>query len=51
VIGRTEGVSGTTTGHSNVGRIYDNKVGRRDAGEFLAILKKDADKIAFQFAS
>jgi integrase len=48
-----EDISDALTGHANpnVGRQYGNKIGRRDAIEFLAMLKQEIDRIRFRLES
>jgi integrase len=45
-----EDISDALTGHANpnVGRQYGNKIGRRDATEFLAMLKQEIDRVCFR---
>jgi integrase len=45
-----EDISDAITGHANpnVGRQYGNKIGRRDATEFLAMLKQEIERICFR---
>ena len=44
-----EDFSDALTGHANpnVGRQYGNKIGKRDASDFLALLKGEIDRIEF----
>jgi integrase len=47
-----EDIGDAITGHANpnIGRQYGNKIGRRDATEFLAMLKQEIDRIRFRLA-
>jgi integrase len=48
-----EDLSDALTGHANpnIGRQYGNKIGRRDATDFLAMLKQEIDRVEFHFDS
>jgi hypothetical protein len=45
----SEDFSDALTGHANpnVGRQYGNKIGKRDATDFLGLLKSEIDRIEF----
>jgi integrase len=47
-----EDICDAITGHANpnIGRQYGNKIGRRDATEFLAMLKQEIDRIEFRLS-